>query len=382
MIYRLAFIWFFIFAGVCLRVRGKDIEIGLFTRYSLEALVISCVEGEFNVFAGDSLRWRLGSNDAIYITSREGSLMVWEAGSLRGVFRQMSLTPAGRKPHSFSLKPVSPALKPREYNGSIKVYVSGKYLALVNRLDLEDYLCGVVATEAGPGAPEEYYKAQAVICRTFALKNREKHLPEGFNLCDNVHCQAYKGINHHDKRIDSLTAITEGSVLVDRHSDLITAAYHSNSGGETASSEMAWLKSLDYLIAVWDPFSEAGQRAEWERKIWPELWKQYLQDNGFRVPPDAGPGYFCREAANRKKYYVLGDDSIAYSTLRTDWDLRSAFFSICNNDSLLLFKGKGYGHGVGLSQEGAMQMAREGYSFREILGFYYRGAVIVDVQPE
>jgi hypothetical protein len=78
------------------------------------------------------------------------------------------------------------------------------------------------------------------------------------------------------------------------------------------------------------------------------------------------------------KYYTVGTDSLEFSRIREDWNLKSAFFSVNYHKDFFILKGKGYGHGAGLSQEGAMNMARKGYHFTEILSFYYHNIRIIN----
>jgi len=121
-----------------------------------------------------------------------------------------------------------------------------------------------------------------------------------------------------------------------------------------------------------------GKNAKWEFKVSIEKWKNYLTENGFHLDKDISPTTFNFLQINRRKFYRIGNDSISFQKLRNDFKLKSAFFSIETKDGMVYFQGRGYGHGVGLCQEGAMQMAVLGYSYREILQFYYPRTLIID----
>jgi len=160
------------------------------------------------------------------------------------------------------------------------------------------------------------------------------------------------------------------------------AVFHSNSGGETQSAENIWLNGESYLIPVLDPFSIDQPNARWERTIPAGSWFSYLESKGITVREKPDTIAFESNQRHRMKYYIIGEDSLEYNRIREDWDLRSTFFSLIYNKGFFIFKGKGYGHGVGLSQEGAMNMARKGYHFTEILNFYYHNIRIVNYRDQ
>ena len=109
-----------------------------------------------------------------------------------------------------------------------------------------------------------------------------------------------------------------------------------------------------------------------------DQWKQYLTGNGFKLKPDAPPSTFNYYKYNRKQYYKIGNDSITFRKIRTDFNFHSSYFSMELKENNIEFHGHGYGHGVGLCQEGAMQMSKLGYNFREIIQFYYQGVNVTN----
>ena len=244
----------------------------------------------------------------------------------------------------------------------------------------EKYIEGVVETESGPNAPFEYYKSQAIICRTYALGHFDRHIKEEFNLCDGVHCQAYKGRSMANDSIPLAVHETSGLVIVDTSLNPITAAFHSNSGGHTINSEDVWSKETSYLKAIIDTFAVGQNNYLWKDSISVKEWKKYLDTIGFEISEDSFTNHALNfEQKKRKIYFYLEKDSIALKKIRQDFGLRSTFFSFKPKDKYIIINGKGYGHGVGLCQEGAMEMARKGYSFKEIINFYYTGVMLFDV---
>jgi stage II sporulation protein D len=98
----------------------------------------------------------------------------------------------------------------------LHIKLKNEQLLFVNDVNFEKYIAGVVEAEGGPNAPLEYFKTQAILCRTYAMKYYNKHLNEGFNLCDEVHCQAYKGRVSKNEDILKAAIETSGLVIVDQ----------------------------------------------------------------------------------------------------------------------------------------------------------------------
>jgi len=123
----------------------------------------------------------------------------------------------------------------RHYSDDLRCKSDLGTLLLINTCDTESYIAGVVKAEGGSGRHPEYFKTQAVIARTYMYRNFKKHALDGFNLCDDVHCQAFNGITH-DSLIITATLETKGQIIIGPDSQPITAAFHSNCGGETLAS--------------------------------------------------------------------------------------------------------------------------------------------------
>jgi stage II sporulation protein D len=246
---------------------------------------------------------------------------------------------------------------------------------------LDSYIAGVTEAEAGVKANIEFYKVQAILARTFALAHINKHVTEGFSLCDQVHCQAYFG-KPHELNIIRAVEVTKGKVVVDQSLNLIVAAFHSNSGGQTANSEDVWGKSTPYLKSIIDTFSIHMPNAKWERKMLTEDWLSYLKLK-HNFPVDKME---VKEAAinfnqdHRKVYLEYNNNRVLLKNIRQDLQLKSTYFTVkpCGKDSVV-FIGKGYGHGLGMCQEGAMRMARLGYAYTDILNFYYQDILLIDL---
>jgi stage II sporulation protein D len=279
---------------------------------------------------------------------------------------------------SFSLRIHGEIPLRQYYSGNVLCSPDMETLVLVNICDIETYIAGVVQAEGGSGKNKEYFKTQAVIARTYMYKYQDKHLNDRYNLCDDTHCQAYKGISTDSLLINAVIE-TKGLVILDRDSALITAAFHSNCGGETSASEAVWLTSQPYLKRVTDPYCLSSRNAKWERTINIEDWIEYLRNSGYDGPAN-DLSILRHIQKSRSDNYTVGSFYVPFRKIRNDLNLRSAFFSVIPEAGSIRLEGKGYGHGVGLCQEGAMVMASKGFDFRQIIDFYYFGVLIDDIK--
>ncbi len=353
-----------------------DIRIGIFHEHLVDAFLFSSGEGDYQIEtekghlgicpAGESW-YVIRQKDSIFIRDHTGH---WHQG--------LNLRFSAADEYSFfRLKPALPVLESREYLAELQVEISMNSLLMINEVDMEKYIMGVSETEAGSRCDLEYYKVQAILSRTFAFKNLLRHETEGFNLCDAVHCQAYKGRNIWNEDVEIGTEVTEGLVLADGDSVLISAAYHANSGGETRGAEQVWLTGKHYLRPVLDPFSLNQPGAKWKKTIPAGEWIGYLQTKGVFVGELQDSSALEMSLKHRQDYYLFGPDSLPLSVIRDDYQLRSDFFGVNLEGNQIILVGRGYGHGVGLSQEGAMEMARKGYHYTAILNYYYHQIKVI-----
>ena len=251
-------------------------------------------------------------------------------------------------------------------------------IVLINICDVEKYISGVVKAEGGTGRNIEYFKSQAVIARTYMYRYFDKHLSDGYNLCDNTHCQAFNGLSS-DSILNRAALETRGLVILDADSSLIISAFHSNCGGETSSPEDVWLTGKPYLKRVVDPYCIFSRNANWEKRISLNDWLFFIKNMGYTGKYD-DPKIFGFSQKSRLTEYKTGAITIPLRTIRSELNLPSTFFSMFPAGDYIIMKGRGYGHGVGLCQEGAMVMAAKGYNYRQIIDFYYSGVLISDIK--
>jgi len=357
---------------------GIKLDVKIFTGYNITQLTITPLIGKYSIYDNDKLIAEVLKTEVLQLSIQNDSVMVLKNGMPVGRFGTLGLNGTGLI-NSFRITPLAPLVKEREYDDDLEISVVNGVLQIINSVDLEHYVAGVVQSEGGGSAREnEFYVVQAICCRTYALNNAKKHSADGYHLCDSVHCQLYLG-RCRNPDIQAATFQTLGDVIVDKDNKMISAAFHANSGGETANSEDVWTISTSYLKTVRDTFSMSMPNATWEKSMLVDEWLDYLSSH-FKYPVNE---HSKRVAAlnftqeHRKVYFA---DSIKLTTIRNDLGLKSTFFSIKQSGDKVIFSGKGYGHGVGMSQQGAIRMVQLGYGYREIIKYYYKGVEIMSYE--
>lgn len=368
-----------IIVGLLLSVNiyAQKISISLFNDLSLNTILLTPTEGNYKLITAKG-EIRLLTDQIIYLSKVGDSILVRDANSNLGTWARVSVV-GQTEEDVIRVKPILPSFPARKYNDNLSFYVEYNRLMAINMIDREKYISCVVEAEAGPNREDEFYKAQSLIARTFALGHLEKHKGEGFNLCDGTHCQAYKGIIGFDKDIYKATLATEGEVLIDTSMQFITAAFHSNCGGFTANSQDVWLSSKTYLVSAEDRYCTTSRNASWEVSITLSNWKKFLQTKGVDSTLIIDPKQYSFKPKGRPIFYPILDKKIPMTQFRSYFSLRSSFFSVQVYKGNVRIMGRGYGHGVGLCQEGAMQMASRGIKYDKIINYYYKNVKIVNI---
>ena len=274
----------------------------------------------------------------------------------------------------------------RPYRGLLELRRTGSgRLTVINEVDLEEYLYGVLKMEVDPEWPADALKAQAVAARTLALQSMGRFASEGYDVRATTDTQVYGGISAEDPRTTAAVEDTRGEIMT-YEGRPIFAAYHSDSGGYTESSELVWGGRYPYLQAVPDPYSTGAPDHEWMVRMDLPAFEERLRRAGrsangitgievVETTPSGRVG-LVRITGTHGVVTVKGTDlrAIMGATL-----LRSTLFIVRitpDEQPLVEFLGRGSGHGVGLSQWGARGMAASGRTYTEILKYYYTGIEI------
>jgi stage II sporulation protein D len=287
----------------------------------------------------------------------------------------------------------------KTYRGSFAVLSTDSGLAVINTLDMEDYLKGVVVHEIGKLKIDgfEALKAQAVAARTYAYSHLGSRKSQGFDVYADTRDQVYNGKNDEDSLVNKAIEATSG-IVIKHNGNLIEAYYHSTCGGNTETPE-TWMKEgKPYLVSVKDSaggraFCEVSRYTKWEEKFSKAELAKLFQKNASNARADKIFSFnkveqiFIIEKfpSNRVKSLVVITDNGHFEVLgdRTRWlfqrngkILPSSAFSIVNNKNDFTITGAGFGHGIGMCQIGAIERAKAGQSFDEILKAYYTGVTI------
>ena len=288
--------------------------------------------------------------------------------------------------------------------GGLEIIRRENYLTVINVLNAEEYLYGVLPAEIYPSSDPEALKAQAVAARTLIFKNLGRHKKDGFDFCSGVHCQVYKGMKEYAS-INKAVDATRGEVMV-YDGGLIEAFYHSNCGGCLRSDAFG---KRDYLVNKLDNkngsmFNPSPWHLERWFKSYPESfcspvkrrsnfrWQRvydaedFLIVYGVPVEELVDIDVFKRgECAHIKSLAV--ETALKKTVLTGDLKIRRFFDNLKSSafivevkytkdgksivPGLILLWGAGFGHGEGMCQQGAAAMAKDGYNYKEILKHYY-----------
>lgn len=357
----------------------ENIQIRIYSNLKINALQLNANAGSYKVLADGSLVAETKGESVFKFNLKGDSIELKQNDKFIGTFKYIKFS--GDDLSELKVKLINPDRKPRVYQNNLSFSVNEGHIRILNEVILDNYIAGVTEAEAGSKSTLEFYKVQSVLARTFALAHINKHIAEGFSLCDQVHCQAYYG---KPKDLSIYTAIedTKDKVVVDENLNLIIAAFHSNSGGQTANSEDVWGAKTSYLRSVNDSFSIRMPNSKWERRMLTDDWLSYLKlKHNYPIEnEDAKNTALNFKQDQRKSYLECSACKIPLKNVRTDLQLKSTYFTISplNKDSII-FKGRGFGHGLGMCQEGAMRMSKLGYKYPEIINFYYKNIQLIDL---
>lgn len=304
---------------------------------------------------------------------------------------------------------------------------------VINFIPVEEYLYGVLPYEISPKWPIESQKAQAVAARNYAMTNLNKHKKYGFDLCNTDDCQVYAGANVEAALSNQAVNDTKG-IYLKYAGKLATTYFHSNSGGRTENSENVWSSAVPYLVGVDDPYSVGSPNDVWTLTYTSEQIKAFLAAKKIDIGDVTQvivESYSINGRALKTTFVgTKGKVSYEKDKLRTLFpakDFKSIWFTVSVPGAIsamgssgstvaltqstqyvetasgtvsmnvasgvsgitdqqvttiklsgnqFTFNGKGWGHGIGLSQWGAKKMAEQGFTYDQILKHYYQNTYL------
>ncbi len=331
-----------------------------------------------HITVGDSYPdkiYELKQNESVWITFKNGEILVKKGEQLIGLYPKFRFVTDGEDPY-FSILTNG---KTYTYADNLIIKTNRSNLILVNEVFIENYIAGVMAGEVGSKVSPEFLKVQAVCSRTYVYRGIGKHRSEGFDMCDKVHCQAYKGVSIHQKKYQKACHETKNEIITTQDGKLIDAVFYANCGGYTANSEDVWPNEVSYLRSISDGnFCANTINTHWKKMI---AKADFFNAIGKYYNVQATTYQFERDATGRVKYLLVNGKNeykITGEQLRRMFGLKSARFTISNQGNYFYFFGKGFGHGVGMCQDGAYNRSEAGWKYDKIIKYYYKD---VEIKP-
>jgi stage II sporulation protein D len=361
--------------------KAQQIRIGIFNSQKVSSARFAPKNGTYFLFSDTNFVCKVNDSDIIEVKASIHEQIELKING-NSFSNHCNLAFLSEKNENYlETKSTQPSLKPRFYEGDFVVSNKKGFLDIVNEIDIEQYLEGVIESEAGPGQNTEYYKVQAIISRTYAVRYWEKHKSSGFNLCDGTHCQAYLHKRNQTSLIDSAVKYTRRMVLYDSTKLLSSTFFNANCGGQTCEPDAVWNQKIDGFSSFRDTFCIRTTQANWTKKIPLKDWFSFIEDK-YNFPTWDSLSYelainFTQN--ERKSFYINPVYGIPLRDLRESFKLKSTYFNCRKEGEFIVLKGKGFGHGVGLCQEGAMNMAKYGYRHEQILSFYYPNRKLMEI---
>jgi stage II sporulation protein D len=265
------------------------------------------------------------------------------------------------------------------YRGLLEVTAVDRGLLVVNELPLEEYLIGLINCEISSAWPMEAVKAQAVIARSYAIYQKQARRGAPYQLESSVMDQVYEGCDVEDSRAARGVQETAGEVL-SFEGKVIQAFYHSNCGGHTEAAERVWGQSVAYLRGVPCQYCQQANPLRWEQTIPLKKIEASLRGAGYQVAGIRELKVQGRNDSGRVQDVAVFSGkgralvpSVAFRKALGYGVVKSTNFELRVSGEDCIVSGTGSGHGVGLCQWGAKQRAGDGFSYREILSYYYPG---------
>ena len=271
-----------------------------------------------------------------------------------------------------------------QVTGLVQVLRQSKGLLVINLVDLEEYVKGVVPSEVNSTWHMEMLKAQAVAARTYALYHHMLSAARDYDVVASIHDQVYRGRRGIDARITQAVESTRG-VVITHGGAPIYAAFSSTAAGVTEDAMVVWAKDLPYLKGVECPFDLNSPYYQWKASFRVDELEKKLRQQGFSVGTitTVTPQTFsrARRVATLRVVHSKGELILRGEDLRKAVGytaIPSTQFSVESIGQDIILAGYGAGHAVGLCQWGARELADLGYSFSSILRYYYPGTTLQD----
>lgn len=367
------------FIGFSLVSNAQKINVRIYAAKPIKEVSFVSSFGRYKVKFWEN-ETNIQKTDIIKLRAKDDKVELLINDSIIGKYKNISFLSQGLM-NFFLVRPSDSTIKEGRYDDNLMVSIDSKNrLKLINNIETESYIAGVVQAETwGATKNVDFFKLQAICVRNYLFMNINKHIKQGYHMCDDVHCQAYKGRANQVEVIQGAYN-SKSEVIVDSAGNLIETLFHSNSGGETVNSEDVWSKPFSHLVGKKDSFSVGMKAYEWEKYIKLKDWRRYFKDKGVNIKDDSIKNElinFSQKEGRKKDMF-----GIPLVQIRKDFGLRSTFFDCQEWGSEVKLKGRGYGHGVGMSQEGAINMCDQGFEYWQVIEFYFTGSKVKRIETD
>ena len=257
----------------------------------------------------------------------------------------------------------------------VQIKKKGSALEVILKLPLEEYLSVVVGSEIPSSWPTEALKAQAVTARTYLLNQLEFSADSDYDVASSVADQRFNGTEKISERSISAVKSTKNQVIIDKYGLLAKVFYSSSHGGFISSPEFTWkLAAKHYLISK-PAYPEDGPFNSWQRKFSEDELNDLVGISFFNIEEilPVASDYLLISKDAKKTKLLIGEE------LRHKLSLPSSSFTPHKDGDKWIFAGRGFGHGIGMSQYGAKAMANNASNYAEIIGFYYPQTRIISL---
>lgn len=356
------------------RAQEPVVRARLFAAAPPRTVTLRAVGGPVTLRADDDTRTLAPGVEATLASAARGVRVTMPGWDEEG--REVEVTPEGDARLS-----LASGRTRRSYHGALLIRDDGAALRLVNVLPMEDYVASVVAGEY-PFPEVEGVKAQAVLARTYAAQRRGLH--GDHDVVDSVMDQVYPGADAETALTRRAAAETRGEVLA-YGGGLAEVFYSSSNGGHSANNDEVWGRApLPYLRARPDPYDAVSPDRSWTTRVEASRLHAALgrrfggRVTGFSVAERTAEGRALRVRMDGAQRAEVSGQEFRMATIQELGGrlVRSTLFEARREGSEYVFEGRGFGHGVGLSQYGAHGQAQRGRSYRDILAFYFAGTTL------
>lgn len=277
----------------------------------------------------------------------------------------------------------------RRFRGNIQLIKKGNSrLTVINYIDSEDYIKGILYHEVSHYWPKEALKAQAVACRTYAFYQKQENASRDFDVTSDIYSQVYGGRTSERYRTNKAVDAVKSEVLT-YEGKIFPAYYHATCSGSTEDAALLWDIDIPPLKGVICNFCKESPHFNWHLVLSQDKINDALVKSGYAGFKEIkNIAITDRDTSGRIKGLKITTDKKEINISAKDFRniigpnlIRSTNFNAQAVNGDIVFEGFGWGHGVGMCQWGAYFMAKQGYDYKQILQFYYSGSVLGNI-PE